>query len=447
MEFSSDSLYRQLNRHPVPPQYWVAYSGGLDSHVLLHALAALRSQPGCVAGAVHVNHGLQHAAARMEAHCRSVCAALGLELVILQVDARAGSGDSPEAAARTARYRELAGWLPAGHCLLTAQHRDDQAETLLLQLLRGSGVGGLAAMPESAPFGAGRLLRPLLNYTRQALHAYADSQQLTWIEDPSNTDTAFDRNYLRREVMPALRRRWPSATAVLARSAGHCAEAAAVMDQLGAEDLQVLAGRAPGTLSLSGLAVLPVVRQRNALRYWIKAATGTAPSTAILARILSDVLASRPDAEPCIRWGGYEIRRYRDDIYLLEQRIEPRRERVLNWTLGAPLALPDAGGILSVQPEPGRGIRAEMLARSGVHVRYRQGGERCRPVGRGHHHSLKKLFQEEGIPPWERALIPLIYVEDQLAMVPGFWVCEPFQARPAETGLLISWSGAGKSPQ
>ena len=206
MPFSPASLLQQLQRHPAMPAYWVAYSGGLDSSVLLHALHTCAGRLHVSIGAVHVNHGLQARAAEWEAYCRQVCEALGVRYVSLPVDAAAAPGESPEAAARAARYAALRDWLPAGHCLLTAQHRDDQAETLLLQLLRGSGVHGLAAMPELNAFGSGLHLRPLLDYSRSDLHVWALASGLTWIEDPSNRDTVFDRNFLRASVAAALAR-------------------------------------------------------------------------------------------------------------------------------------------------------------------------------------------------------------------------------------------------
>ncbi|MGB5438127.1 MAG: tRNA lysidine(34) synthetase TilS, partial [Gammaproteobacteria bacterium] len=187
MQFSPENLHRQLLLHPASA-YRVAYSGGLDSHVLLHALLRLRDRLAVEIGAVHVNHSLHADADRWEDHCRLVCAALGVGYESLRVDAAAAPGDSPEAAARDARYAALAGWLPADVCLLSAQHRDDQAETLLLQLLRGSGVNGLAAMPRLCELGRGHLLRPLLAFTRRQLHVYAEANGLRWIEDPSNRD-------------------------------------------------------------------------------------------------------------------------------------------------------------------------------------------------------------------------------------------------------------------
>ena len=446
MKFSPDHLLQQLRRHRNPPSYQVAFSGGLDSQVLLHALCALRDQLDATVGAVHVHHGLHADADEWDTHCQQVCDDLGVAYTLLRVDGRPPRGESPEAAARDARYRVLAGWLPAQHCLLTAQHQDDQAETLLLQLLRGSGVGGLAAMPAMTGLGVGQHLRPLLDVTRTALHHYASAHALRWIEDPSNLSAAYDRNYLRHQVLPLLRYRWPAVSSSLSRSAAHCAEANALIGQLAENDLQGVTGGQTGTLSKAGLVALPRDRQRNVLRVWLKRCSGGTPSTAVLARIVNDVLYSRPDAGPAVRWDRYEVRRYRDEVYCLQQTVNRNTTQVLHWSLSAPLTLPGAGGVLTAAPVSGAGLRRAAASAGGVRVCWRKGGEVCLPGGRKHHHSLKKLFQEQGIPPWERQRIPLIYIEDQLAMVPGLWVCEPFQAGPAEAGVLITWDSAGGSP-
>jgi tRNA(Ile)-lysidine synthase len=438
MDFSPDILKPALSACPGTPHYWVAYSGGVDSHVLLHALATLRPLPGTQVGAVHVNHGLQADAGRWQEHCRTVCRDLGIPCVDLRVDARAAAGESPEAAARQARYRVLQDWLPAGHCLLTAQHRDDQAETLLLQLLRGSGVRGLAAMPPAAAFGEGHLLRPLLACSRASLLAYARRHALEWVEDPSNTDTGLDRNYLRHRVLPVLRERWPAMSETLARSAGHCAEAAGLLADQAMQDIAALSQGVSDTLPAAGLRQLPPARRRNALRHWLAERAGTAPSAAVLSRVNDDILDSRVDAQPCVRFGRYEVRRYRDQLYLVPRSPEPLPDRVLEWDVDGALALPAAGGVLTASEACGNGIRRSAVGGS-LQVSFRRGGERCRPAGRQHHHALKKLLQEQGVPPWERRRLPLIYIGDRLAAVAGLWVCEPFSAAPGEDGLLVHW--------
>lgn len=438
---SAKPLLERLRTFPEVGHYWVAYSGGVDSRVLLHLLAGARSRLPVALGAVHVDHGLQAAAADWGRHCRAVCRHLDVPLVELQAAARPAPGESPEAAARRARYAALENWLPAGHGLLTAQHEDDQAETLLLQLLRGSGVKGLAAMPAVTVLGGGLLLRPLLGVSRQSLVEHAHTCGLEWIEDPSNRDTGLDRNFLRHRILPTLRRRWPSVTDTIARSARHCAEADCLLEELAATDLRSCTATADNALQLGALGALTPEHQRNALRHWLHGCCGLLPSTAVLARIRQDLLDSRPDASPCVRWAGYELHRYRDSLFLTRPQPVPDPQRRLHWSLDRPLELPGNGGILSVQCTPGHGLRMSVMAAGGVEIGYRRGGERCRPLGRQHHHALKKLFQEAGVPPWQRPHIPLIFVDNTLAAVAGYWVCAPFAARAGEPGLSIEWSG------
>ena len=440
MVFSPEYLHRQLADLPTGACCWVAYSGGVDSHALLHALAELRPSFTCRVAAVHVNHGLHADADAWGRHCRAICGELDVDYVSLRADSRAAAGESREAAARAARYAVLEDWLPSRHYLLTAQHQDDQAETLLLQLLRGSGIRGLAAMPRLANFGAGRLLRPLLECRRDTLLAYAVANHLVWVDDPSNRDVSLDRNFLRHRVLPVLRGRWPALTATLSRSARHCAEAALVLEQLARQDAGTITDRPGNTLPVPGLLRLPLERQRNVLRHWLSEQCGTSPSAAVLARIAGDILLGRPDAEACVRWGDCELRRYRDRLYLLWQ--GPARKTPsdpLVWRTEMPLELPNAGGTLSARRRTGGGVRASDFSGADVRVTWRRGGERCCPAGRRHHHELKKLFQEYGIPPWERARIPLVYIGAELAAVADLWVCDPFSAGPGEPGYTIHW--------
>ncbi len=438
MNFSSDTLYGQLLSQPLPAAWQVAYSGGLDSSALLHAMAGLRGRFDIPVGAVHVHHGLQADADRWADHCRRVCADHSIPLSVLQVDARPARGESPEAAARHARYAALADWLAPDHCLLTAQHQDDQAETLLLQLLRGAGVPGLASMPACTAFGEGIHLRPLLSVSRQALHDYALAAGLEWIEDPSNAETGLDRNFLRHSVMPLLQSRWPALSGNLSRSAAHAAEAAGLLDSLAMDDRQAAGGRDTDTLMVSALQALSPARQRNLLRFWMKQQAGHAPSAAVLTRVQHDVLDSRRDAMPCVQWGRHALRRYRDELFVLPVALPDQPRPECAWRLDAPLPLTD-GAVLTATPGVGEGLRRAAIGADGVRIRWRRGGETCRPAGRGHRHALKKLFQEAGVPPWQRHRIPLLYVENELAAVAGMWICEPFQAGPGEAGYRIDW--------
>jgi tRNA(Ile)-lysidine synthase len=423
-----------LRRYPDPRRYWVAYSGGLDSHVLLHAMARLRDEHGVMLQAAHVDHALHPDSARWAEHCQTVCADLNIPCQTVRVHAKADAGVSPEAAARRARYQALADLMEPGDDLLTAHHQDDQAETLLLQLLRGAGPYGLAAMPPCARFAAGLHLRPLLEFSRAALRRYAEEHKLRWIEDPGNIKRDFARNYLRHDVMPLIHARWPAAAVTLARGARLQAEAAELMDALAELDLRQAQGVQKNTLSISALNTLSDTRRRNVLRQWIKGLGLPQPDSRHVQRLLQDVLSARADATPCVRWRGAEVRRYRDELYAMPPLAPHDASLIVPWDMKQPLTLPADLGVLSCVPSAGAGIKET----AGVTVRFRRGGERCTPSGRHETHVLKKLLQEAGVPPWRRERIPLIYIGGQLAAVSDLWVCEPFQAGPGEAGLWIS---------
>lgn len=310
-------LHRALAPWLPAHRVWVAFSGGLDSTVLLHLLAARPEASSLPLAAIHVDHGLHPDSAAWAEHCRQVCAALGVPLTVRRLTLRRRPGESLEALAREGRYailRELAG---PGDLVLTAQHQDDQAETLLLALLRGSGVKGLAAMPQVAPLGQARLLRPLLGHTRAQLLAWAQARGLRWLDDPSNADPAFDRNFLRARVMPLLTERWPACAASLSRSAAHCAAAQGLIEGQAAAELPRLIGSRPGTLSLSRLAALEPALLAAVLRYWIAGLGLPPPDSRHLGRIQDESLTARPDRQPLVTWPGAEARRYRDDLYVM----------------------------------------------------------------------------------------------------------------------------------
>ena len=428
-----------LKNLPRAPQYWVAFSGGVDSHVLLQLLAEARRQlPGSLA-AVHVNHQIQQQSGDWEIHCRSVCEELGIAFHLLRVQGKARSGESPEAAARTARYRALADWLPAGAVLVTAQHQDDQAETLLLQLFRGAGPRGLAAMPENTALGCGRLVRPFLEISREAIVSYARQQRLRWIEDPSNTDTRYDRNLLRQRIMPELQQHWPGLGKVLARAAAHQADQVELAHALAALDYPACCPSNTACLSVSASRNLPPARQRNLLRYWLEQAGLPLPSRVQLERIRGEMLAGRQDASPLVHWPGAEVRRYRDGLYSMTPLPSHDPAQCYRWDFREPLSLDQAGGVLSATAVTGEGLRVAQCA-AVVDIRFRQGGETLQPAGQRHHHQLKKLFQEWGVPDWERDRVPLVYSNGTLIAVAGFCVCEGFQATAEQDGLDLQWS-------
>ena len=393
------------------PSWKVAFSGGLDSTVLLHLLARLRERQALPPiSAVHVHHGLQAVADAWVEHCRAQCAALNIPLVVRHV--QVATGASVERAAREARYGVFAEALAAGEVLLMAQHRDDQAETLLLRLLRGAGVRGLAAMPASRPLASGILLRPLLGVARAELEAWARAQGLSWIEDPSNDDTALARNFLRHEILPRLTQCWPAASAVLARDAEQLAEADALLGELAALDLK--AARTPvrpdwlalPSLELAPLLALSEARQRNALREWLR------PLTLLPEREhwagWRDLRDAAVDAAP--RWclDGGVLRRAGGRLWWLSgDWLRASVEAVVDWREPArPLALPGNGQVRLAGPVPeGR-----------LQIRYRQGGEVLDLAGRGHR-DLKRLLQESALPAFLRGRLPLLYAGEALVAV------------------------------
>jgi tRNA(Ile)-lysidine synthase len=435
MTFSPELILTQLKTLPQPQRYCVAFSGGCDSHVLLWSLAAIRQKLPCYKlHAIHINHGLHSQANEWEAHCIDVGKSLDVPVETCRVEIELNKGHSLEAQARDARYDALKRLMHPGDMLLLAHHQDDQAETLMLQLIRGAGVHGLAAMPALADFAKGWLARPMLNVPRQQILAFAKQQTLDWIEDPSNRDMAFDRNYLRHTIMPMLTERWPATSATLTRAAMHQAEAATLLNTVAHDDLQRVSLPAPDQHDLPGLLKLPRARQVNLLRYWIRDICGyPLPNTSQLERILSDVLHAGQDKSPVVNWLDVEMRRYRERLYLGKTLVSYDVDWQAKWTVDSQLALPVGGKLITRECE-GRGIHKDCLA-SGIMVRFRRGGEICKPAGRDHHHELRKLFQEWGVPPWLRDRIPLIYAGDELVQVVGYTSCAPFAVKPGETGV------------
>jgi len=392
------------------PAWHVAFSGGLDSTVLLHLLADYaRTHDAPPLCAVHIHHGLQAAADHWPQHCQSICDGLGIELKVVHVNVSPGA--SLEQAARDARYGAFSQLLGAGEVLFTGQHREDQAETLLFRLLRGAGLRGLAAMPAARPLGQGRLVRPLLAVGRAQLLAYAKAQGLCWVEDPSNADIAFARNYLRGEVFPLLLQRWPQATANLARSAGHLGEALELLEELAVADL---AGAEQGgpfawlgldSLDLARLEALSPARQRNALQYWLSSRTRLPDSRHWAG--WESMRSAAIDAQPVWRLGDGVLQRSHGRIWWLSgQWLEPVANG-LGWAdPGAPLVLP-GNGCLRVQGEcpPGE-----------LWVGYRRGGEVIEVPGRGRR-DLKRLLNELQVPHFVRSRLPLLWQGERLLAV------------------------------
>ncbi|MFT4256185.1 MAG: tRNA lysidine(34) synthetase TilS [Pseudoxanthomonas sp.] len=401
---------------PLPPEaprhapLLVALSGGLDSTVLLHALATDAAHRADGLRALHVHHGLQAQADDWAEYCRSFCETLGVSLQIVRVQVTRDRGTGTEAAARHARYRAIADALLEGEVLATAHHRDDQAETFLLRALRASGPDGLAAMRPWRKFARGWHWRPLLDTPRSELLAHAQTHSLQWIEDASNADTDFDRNFLRHDVLPLLRQRWPQLDAAFARSAALCAETAELLAREDAQALIAAATDDPHELSVPALLALPIPRRARVLRHWAEnLRLPPLPGNGI-ERIETEMLTAPDDAEARFDWADASIRRWRDllraDVF--PPPLPPHWQQP--WDGRLPLILP-GGGWLSL--EDADAFPAPLRAHT------RRGGERLTLPGRTHSSELKKLLQERGVPTWTREILPLLSDADGELLAAG----------------------------
>lgn len=390
-----------LPPRPFEAPVLVGFSGGVDSTVLLHALAADPAVRAAGLRALHVDHGLQPGSADWARHCAAACEALGLPFEGRRVGV-ADTGQGPEAAARDARHAAFADALRPGELLALAHHRDDQAETVLLRLLRGAG-DGLAAMRPLRRFAAGWLWRPLLDVPREAILAEARARGLAWVDDPSNALAHADRNYLRHAVMPRLAERWPGAGAALARSAALLASQA---DLLAGEDTRRLAqvqGLDPATLAVPALLDQDPGWRPRLLRAWL-AGLGLPPLPAdATTTIERELLHARPDAEACFDWSGARLRRWRDLLHAGPRRAPLPDDWQADWTGEVPLPLPNGD---ELRLDPPVAFAAPLRAHA------RAGGERLVLPGRDHHSPLKHVLQDLGVPPWERERLPLLSAPD-----------------------------------
>lgn len=446
-KFSTSAL-RQVLRHDLSVaqhcSVYVAFSGGLDSHVLLHALFCLAADYPFSLYAIHVDHSIQTMSADWADHCQVICDDLGIPLITRKVTVDALKGESLEAIARDARYSALAEALPVNGICMTAQHLNDQAETVVLQLLRGAGMHGMAAMPATKAFAAGRMLRPLLGYTRASLHEYASIEGLNWLEDPSNQDYRFDRNYLRIKILPALRARWPGMDKSFSHSASHAASAVSLLDEIGQSDLVRCQARdnhffPPAIASLRAdiLADLSPVHQKNALRCWVRMGGLTVPGNERL-QTLSRLL-NESTGKGAVVWPAGAFRLYNNLLWLCDSPdLNLPGEEMLEWSPDRPLQLCKPELNLQATKLMGDGVALSAVEGSVLQVRFRQGGEVCKMSGEHGNKSLKNLLQDLAVPPWLRASLPLIYLHGELIAVSCLWSSPHYLPSVDEEGYLFS---------
>ncbi len=419
-----------LARHNEVRRLWVALSGGLDSTVLIQLIA--RIVPSVPVQVLHINHQLSPHASQWQAHCAELAESCGFPFICETV-AVSRDGGGLEKAARDARYAAFERHLQPGDMLLMAHHQDDQAETLLLRLLRGAGVRGLGAMAEVRALGQGRLGRPLLGHSREELQEYAVEQHLRWVDDESNQSTSFDRNFLRHEILPLLKKRWPQLSGRWARTAELLQENQALLDEYAGEDLSVAHRRSERlgeSIDLNACFAISKSRRNALLRYWVRSLGYSAPQQVHLDQVVQ-FFEAEEGATPLLAWGDCELRRFGGRLYLLP-RLSPPGGTSQLWNSAQPLVMADGSRLSATSA--GSGLRANCS----YHLGYRQGGERCQPHNRQHSQTLKKLLQEYRLEPWLRDRVPLIYAGDELAAVGDLWVCRGFYT-DHEPAWQVEW--------
>lgn len=435
MGFTTTALAKLLRGWPVPGRYVAMVSGGCDSMVLMHALAELREHLDAPVVVLHFDHGLIEASPKWAMFVESRAKALGLPFFLERLELN--SGPAVETRAREARYARLRSWMQIDDCCLSAHHADDQLETFFMHALRGSGTAGLAGIRVLTRFGSGWLGRPLLEWTRAELNEWAGRHALEWVEDPANQDLSLPRNWLRMQVAPFLRQRWPQAAHTITRSARLAGEADGLLSEIANEDLERIGLGHPACLSVSRLLACSPPRRRNILRHWLQRLELPAPTSRKLHEIDARFVCRNPGGQAVLGWPGGCVRRYRDCLFAHSPWGEKPSDAVLTLRPGAPLDLGYLGTLALVRDSGGplcEGVTAGSLT-----VRFRQGGERLQPAGGTHHRTLKNILQEQGIVPWMRERLPVLYSGDRLAAVAGVvGAVEGFSGHV----WRLSWSGA-----
>jgi tRNA(Ile)-lysidine synthase len=429
-----------LTQHLINPKLVLGLSGGLDSIVLLHLLAETNKVIPFKLSAHHVHHGLSPNAGVWASFCAEFCKKLNIPLIVSKVKVSKNRGLGVESAARDARYQALLN--DDADLVCVAHHQDDQAETLLLQLARGAGVKGLASMGAVK----NKLLRPMLDVPRSTLEAYANAHKLTWIEDESNFDTKFDRNFMRHEILPVLSKQYPAIRQTISRAAYHMAEADILLDELAVMDITIcqLDQTNHKQINLKPLAHLSIARIHNALRWWLKQHDCDVPTASQLTQIRQQLFEAKLDANIKIKLSASLIlRRFQGSAFIVENKkatslsYSPNTFSLI-WNGEKVITMPDQSR-LTFNKQTGAGIALRHINNAQLIIRYRQGGETLKPAENRPGRSLKSLFQTSNIPPWQREHLPLLYLNDALVAVTNIAVAASCKAQANELGLLVTW--------
>jgi tRNA(Ile)-lysidine synthase len=431
--FTPDNLKNQLSAWPRPGCYWIAFSGGLDSTALLHAMTQIGTENGAGIRVIHINHGLHEQADSWQQHCQNLCEQMGLPFTCETVVVGQSSRQSPEAEARAARYSAIVANMQKDDMLLTAHHADDQAETLILNLMRGAGVDGLAAIRPLRRRGEVWLGRPLLSWRREQLRRYLADLDIDYIEDPSNDDQAIRRNYVRHEILPRLTRMWPAATDQLNKTAKLVRSASSVLQSVGESDLARCRGEKTYEIDLDLFGQFNDDRQALIVREWARSNHLPSPDQRQVQELLRQMQQTGVDSALCLQWPGVEVHRYRSKLYIMAALPESPQDWQLEWNGREPVELPGGSGRILL-----RGSAAGLFAEEPLQLHSRSGSELIQPAGEAHHKSLKQLFQSAGVPPWLRSRIPLLSQNGQCLAVGDIWLDQGFveQLSGLESSLL-----------
>ena len=435
MNSTIESVRRALDRLPVSTGWVLGFSGGLDSTVLLHLLLAYDNHPTLTA--VHVNHGLQSGSGRWLKHCARICAQYDVRFKPVKIRSLTASKTNTEALARDARYAAFREFLGRGATLFTAHHADDQSETLLLNLMRGSGPAGLAAMPELAPFHHGQHARPMLRTSRKDILAYARAHALDWIEDPSNQDAGYDRNFLRHAILPPLRERRPGLDRALSRVAEHQAACARLLAQLAAQDLSALDSGPRGSLPQAGVCRLDRERQANLIRHWLTEQGLPVPPASRMRTLLDQMRPEPDDRVTETQWQDCVVNGWRGRLYARQPFPQPEADFFQRVRSDRSAPLNNGNGVLTWTPDA-HGLDDDRIKATELSLRSRKGGERLRIHAGGPSRELKKLYQDAHIPPWERNQRPLLYADECLIAVPGLFMDADWRSQDG-CGLRPEW--------
>lgn len=437
--FNLQKLSQILTSLPQHPRFVLAFSGGLDSTVLIHALNQIAKQsPELILSlvAVHIHHQLQACAEDWPQHCEAVCQSYNIPFKTLTVSVDT-KGRGTEAAAREARYQALNDWMKTGDLLITAHHRDDQAETVLLNLFRGAGLHGLSAMSVYKAFKAFHLARPLLEFSKAELEAYAQTHQLHWLSDPSNTNTQYRRNLIRNHWFQELEKTWPAIKTGLARTAQHIRTSSTALDFLVEEKVtSIQSPENPLQLDLKTFYAWPPEVQNAVLRHWLRLHTFFTPSAQKLAEMMDLATETNPGSQAQIHWADHSLYRIQDRLWLCP-RLSSAEEFRLQWPDSHHLTLPGDAGHLSIQSP--KTLLALMEGKA-CFCQSRQGGERIKPDGHPHHRVLKKLLHSAQIPHWERARLPLLYCQDEWLAAGDIWISSTFKKWLQHNQATFHWS-------